>query len=223
MKNQEQLIAQATAIITMGEKVLGTEFGTGQSKSLVNEIQFHDFRISSLSYLSRVFGETSSYYQSFRTEVSHHTASRTRRGIGMLTAAKRDLQGDWLETASGAVCRKILTDMLRLAQIQLDQSHYLAAAVIGGTILEQQLQNLCQARGIAIHNEIQGKAVAKRGLQLTGEAYKKKLYDRQENKTIMSWLELYEAAAAGNHELTTADGVKSMLKGLKTFLAKTQY
>ncbi len=80
MKNQDELIAQAAAIITLGEKVLATETSDSQSKSLVNEQNFHDFRISSLSFLSRVFGETSTYYESFRTEVIHHTASRTRRG-----------------------------------------------------------------------------------------------------------------------------------------------
>ncbi len=108
MKNQDELIAQAAAIITMGEKVLASETAEGQSKTFVNEQKFHDFRITALSFLSRVFGEVSSYYQSFKTEVTHNTASRTRRGVGMLTAAKRELKGDWLETTRGAVARDFL-------------------------------------------------------------------------------------------------------------------
>ncbi len=223
MKNQDELIAQLGAIITMGETVLGTETGGNQSKSLVNEQKFHDFRITALSYLSRVFGEVSTYYESFRTEVIHHTASRTRRGLGMLTAAKRELQGNWLETTSGAVARDILVDMLRLARIQLDQGNHVAAAIIAGAILEKQLRNLCLARGIAIHNEIQGKAVPKKGLQLTGEAYKKKLYDRQDNKAVMAWLEICDAAAKGNHDTVTSNQVKSMLGEMQAFLVKTKY
>ena len=223
MKNQDELVAQAAAIITLGEKVLGTETNDSRSKSLVNELKFHDFRISALSFFSRVFGEVSTYYQSFRTEVTHHTSSRTRRGIGMLTAAKRELQGDWLETTSGVVSRKILMDMLRLARIQFDQNNYVAAAVITGAILEQQLRNLCLARGIAIHNEIQGKAVPKKGLQLTGEAYKKKLYDRQDNKAIISWFELCDAAAKGKTDSITSDLVKTMLNEMQAFLTKTKY
>jgi hypothetical protein len=223
MKNQDELIAQAAAIITLGEKVLATETSDSQSKSLVNEQNFHDFRISSLSFLSRVFGDTSTYYESFRTEVTHHTASRTRRGLGMLTAAKKALQGDWLETTRGAVSRDILMDMLRLARMQFDQDNHWAAAVIAGAILEKQLRDLCLAKGIAIHNETQGKAVPKKGLQLTGEAYKKKLYDRQDNKAVMSWLELCDNAARGKHDAVTSGQVKTMLNQLQAFLAKIKY
>ena len=223
MNNQEELVARATSIITLGEKVLGTETNDSRSKSLVNELQFHDFRISALSFFSRVFGDVSTYYESFRTEVTHHTASRTRRGIGMLTAARRDLQGNWLETTSGRVSRDILLDMLRLARIQFDQNNHWAAAVIAGAILEQQLRNLCLARGITINNEIQGKAVPKKGLQLTGEAYKKKLYDRQDNKAIISWFELCDAAAKGKNDEFTSSQVKSMLREMQAFLTRIKY
>ncbi|MGB3221557.1 MAG: hypothetical protein WBB23_02035 [Desulforhopalus sp.] len=223
MKNQDELITQAAAIITMGEKVLATETAEGQSKTFVNEQKFHDFRITTLSFLSRVFGEVSSYYQSFKTEVTHNTASRTRRGLGMLTAAKRELQGNWLETTQGAVARDILTDMLRLARVQFDQGNFTSAAIICGVILEKHLSNLCQARGIAIHNEIQGKAIPKKGLQLTGEAYKKKLYDRQDNKAIISWLELCDAAAKEKHEAIDSGQVKNMLNEMMAFLTKIKY
>ena len=132
MKNQEELIAQANTLVTMGEQVLATESSDSQAKSMVNEQKFHDFRISALSFLSRVFGELSPYYQGFRTEVTHHTSSRTRRGVGMLTAAKRELQGDWLVTAGGAISRDILLDMLRLATQHSEQGNPWAAAVIAG-------------------------------------------------------------------------------------------
>jgi len=223
MKTQDELITQATALITMGEKVLATETSESQSKSLVNEVKFHDFRISALSYLGRVFGEISTHYESFRTEVTHHTASRTRRGVGILTAARRALQGDWLETTTGAISRDILIDMLRLARMQFDQGNHCAAAIIAGAILEKQLRNLCLARGIAIHNESHGKAVAKKGLQLTGEAYKKKLYDRQDNKAVISWLELCDAAAKGTDEAIDGEQVKNMLNEMQAFLTTIRY
>lgn len=223
MKNQDELITQANAILTMGEKVLATETSSTQSKSLVNEEKFHDFRISALSFLGRVFGEVSIYYESFRTEVIHHTASRTRRGIGMLTAAKRELQGDWLATTSGAISRDILLDMLRLARMQYEQDNPRAAAVIAGAILEKELRSLCLARGIPLNNEFQGKAVPKKGLQLTGEAYKKKLYDRQDNKAVITWLELYDTAVKGAGDSIPDDQVKSMLNQMQAFLTKIKY
>ncbi len=223
MKNQDELIAQASTLLTMGEKVLTTETGEAQTKSLVNEEKFHDFRISALSFLSRVFGEVSTYYESFRTEVIHHTASRTRRGIGLLTAARRELQGDWLETTKGAISREILLDMLRLARMHYEQDNPWAAAIVAGAILEKELHNLCLAKGIPLHNEIQGKAVPKKGLQLTGEAYKKKLCDRQDNKAIIAWFELCDNAAKGNHDSITSPQVQRMLNDMQAFLTKIKY
>jgi hypothetical protein len=223
MKNQDELIAQLAAILTTGDKVLATETGESQQKSLVSEEKYHDFRISALSYLSRVFGQDSTYHQSFKSEVTHPTASRTRRGIGILMAARKDLQGDWLETTSGAITRDVLTDMLRLAKSQLDVGNCRAAAVIAGAVLEKQLSNLCLAKGIKVFNEIQNKAVAKKGLQLTGEAYKRQLYDRQTNKEIISWLELYNQAAESKNNDMPAEQVKAMVHGVLSFLTKIRY
>ena len=154
MKNQEELIAQANTLVTMGEQVLATESSDSQAKSMVNEQKFHDFRISALSFLGRVFGELSPYYQGFRTEVTHHTSSRTRRGVGMLTAAKRELQGDWLVTAGGAISRDILLDMLRLATQHSEQGNPWAAAVIAGAILEKHLRMQARNEVVSHHKHV---------------------------------------------------------------------
>lgn len=223
MKNQDELIAQLTKIIDSGERVLATETAEGLQKSIVNEQKFHDFRISATSFLSRVFGQDSTYYQSFKSEVTQPTASRTRRGIGMLTAARAELQGDWLETTSGAINRDALTDMLRLARTQQEETHPVAAVIIAGAVLEKHLRNLCLAKGIKIHNDLENRVVPKRGLQLSGEAYKKKLYSRQDNKDVIGWLELYETAAAGKAEAVTLGQAKTMITGVQSFIAKTRY
>lgn len=223
MKNQDELIAQAEAIIKVGEKVLSTEMGSGQSKTLVNEQKFHDFRISALSYLSRVFGDVSTYYQSFKTEVTHPTASRTRRGIGLLSAAQRELHGDWLETTTGAISSEILKDILGLARIELDQGNHIAAAIITGAILEKQLRNICLARDIAIYNETQGKSFPKKRLQLAGDAYKKKLYSRGDYKTVISWLEIISGASTGKSDTISVVQVNNMLNGVLSFVTRIKY
>ncbi|TKB08150.1 hypothetical protein [Desulforhopalus sp. IMCC35007] len=219
MNNREDLKGQAATIIRLGENVLETESEPSHSNPHVNEQKFHDFRISALSFLSRVFGNTSTYYQSFKTEVTQATASRTRRGLGIIKAGQRDIEGDWLETTRGAVTKDVLIDMLKLAKIQKDQSNDKAAVIMMGAILEELLRNLCLKADIRVYNEIQGKAVAKKGLQLTGEAYKKKIYERQENKMIIAWLELYNEAVAGKDENITPSKASQMLTGMQSFLA----
>jgi hypothetical protein len=223
MKNKEQLITQAEAVTKLGEKVLATETSGGHQKSYVDEQAFHDFRIAAISYLGRVFGEDSTYYQSFKSEVTLPTPSRTRRGMGMLTAARRELQGDWLETTRGVISRKTLADLLNLAKQQLDLKNYAATVVISGSVLEILLQQLCLANGIQIHNKLQNKTVTKKGIQLTGDAYKKKIYERQDNKAIISWLEIYEAATSGKSEDIPAEKVKTMYLGVQKLLVKSTY
>lgn len=219
MKNREDLKGQAEVIIRLGDKVLETETAITNSNPLVSEQKFHEFRISALSYLSRVFGNQSTYYQSFKTEVTHATASRTRRGLGIIKAGQRDIEGDWLQTTKGAFTKDLLSDMLRLAKVQADLKNNKAAAIMMGTILEELLRCLCLKAEIKIFNDIQGKAVPKKGLQLTGEAYKKKIYERPENKMVIAWLELYSDALADKDEDVTPGKVGQMLTGMQSFLA----
>ena len=220
MKNREELKGKASALIRQGDKVLETEITTSSNASpLVSESKFHEFRISALSYLSRVFGNHSTYYESFKTEVTHATASRTRRGLAILKAGQKDIEGDWLETTRGAVTKDILSDMLKLAKTQADLKNYPAATIMMGSVLDELLRCLCLKAEIRLYNEIQGKAVAKKGLQLTGEAYKKKVYERQENKQIIAWLELYQEALEAKSENITPGKVNQMLTGLQSFLA----
>lgn len=223
MNNKDELVTTAATLIKLGEKILNTETEASHRKPLVSEKEFHDFRISTLSFFSRVFGDRSDYYQSFKAEVTQATASRTRRGISMLTAASRELQGNWLDTTRGSIVRDTLADMLRLAQDQLNNGNVRAAVVIAGAVLEKLLRNICLEKDIKIHNEIQGKAVPKKALQLTGEAYKKKLYDRQENKQIINWLDLVQKSAAEESAPVSLDQASKLVKGIQNLINKLRF
>ena len=67
MKKRADLTAKIEAVIAMGEKVLETETKGFQQQTFVNEQQFHDFRISGISLLSRIFGDKNQHYQCFKT------------------------------------------------------------------------------------------------------------------------------------------------------------
>lgn len=200
MIKKDDLINQAQAIIRMGEKVLETESTDARQKSLVDETKFHDFRISALSYLSRVFAEKSDYYQSFKSEVTQATSSRTRRGIGILDASSQALKEGWLESASETLCREILLDMLNIAQAETDEHRVASAITISCTILEKHLRDLATAHDIPVENRMRDKTVAKRGLQLSGELYKKKLLSRQDSRTVVQQFELLAPQEDGSRK-----------------------
>ncbi len=246
MNTQQELINQAGAVIRMGEKVLSTESAEHRLTPMVNEELFHTFRISALSFLTRVFGEESVHSQSLKTEVTHPTASRTRRGLGILHAACDDLRGGWLEKSSAVLSREILGDLLRLASLHMAQGHRLAAVVVAASVLEQLLRQLSSRHGLNLCNESRQGLVPppdekrprprspqrdenrlvvpppqpKRALQLCGELYRKKVLNRQENKGIIGWLELAERAAAEPATEVNGAEVQAMLKGVETLLGK---
>ncbi len=222
MNYREELTIQAANIIGLGEKVLTTEGEDKKIKSFVDEAAFHDFRISGLSFLSRVFGEKAVHYKHFFNEVTQATASRTRRGIAILTAARRDLENNWLESSRQRLSKDILTDILRLANIQIGLGNYGAAATIAGSVLEEILRLLCLDAEIKIHNTTQGKASAKRALQLSGEAYKKGLYERSLHRQMLLWIELYEQAVTGKSEGLGKKQAQAMLSGVQNFLENSR-
>lgn len=222
MNNRETLTKQAADLISLGEKVLETEITRTHSGPVVNEVKFHEFRISSLSYLSRVFTDKSTQYQSFKAEVTHATSSRTKRGLGILKSAEREITGDWLETTRGALIKDVLTGLLRQAKSHAEQKNFKAAAIVTGTVVDMILRTLCHEESIKIHNEIQGKAIPKKPLQLAGDAYKKKIYDRQTNKMIMGWIELYNDAAEDKETDKVSFKIEQMISGVQSFLAKTR-
>lgn len=222
MVTKEELTAQAAKLIQMGEKVLATESGDGRSTPTVDEQKFHDFRISALSYISRVFGNESQLCLSLKSEVTHATASRTKRGIAILTSARQDLENNWLETAGGAIAKDILIDTVRIARLHVDQGQFSAAIIVAGALLEKTLRLLALANGLAIHNETQSKAMPKRALQLTGELYKKKVYERQDNKAIIEWLELGQSVAEKPGTSVSAKQARDMLSGIQSFITKVR-
>ncbi len=223
MKNREDLAARVQAIIAMGEKVLATESKGFQQQTFVNEQQFHDFRISGLSFLSRVFGDNSQYYLRFKSEVTSPGTSRTKRGLGILSAATTELQNNWVETTRGAITTEILTEFMAMAKIHMEEGNLQSGIILIGAVIEKHLQNLCLAGNISISNQQSGSTAAKKPLQLTGEAYKKKLYDRQQHKRIITWLELCSSASQNTMSNISVEQVEDMHAHVSRFLADTPY
>ncbi len=225
MKNRENLTEKLQAIIEMGNKVLATETQGFQKQTFVDEQKFHDFRISGLSLLSRIFGDTSQHYTCFKSEVTIPGSSRTKRGIGILTSAARELQGNWLETTRGNITSEILEEFMDIARAYIEKNAPAAAIILLAAILEKHLRNLCLANGIDVMNRQQSTPAPKRPLQLTSDGYKKKLFDRTQNKKLLSWLELCDRMNQDSDSTLTVstEQADKMYRDIKRFLAATPY
>ncbi len=223
MKNRADLTAKIDAVIGMGEKVLATETKGFQQQTFVDEQKFHDFRISGISLLSRIFGNNNQHYQCFKTEVTSPGTSRTKRGLGILSAARTELQGDWVETTRASITSEILAEFLTMAKIHIETGNLNSAAILIGAVIEKHLRNLCLANGISPTNEQLQSATLKKAAQLTGEAYKKNLYNRRQHKKILSWLELCNIAAQNTINDISVEQLTSMHEDATRFMSQTQY
>jgi len=223
MKNQDDLTAKIDAVIERGKKVLATETKGFQQQTFIDEQKFHDFRISGISLLSRIFGNHNEHYQCFKSEVTSPGSSRTKRGLGILSAARTELQGNWIETTKASITSEILAEFMAMAKVHIETGNLRAAAILIGAVLEKYLRNLCLANNISTTNDRQQSATLKKAGQLTGEAYKKKLYNRQQNKKIISWVNLYDTAAEENMNDISVQQLNSMLEDVTRFISQTRY
>jgi hypothetical protein len=223
MKKRADLTAKIEAVIAMGEKVLETETKGFQQQTFVNEQQFHDFRISGISLLSRIFGDKNQHYQCFKTEVTSPGASRTRRGLGILSAARTELQGNWVETTRASITSEILTEFMAMAKTNIEAGNLHSAAILICAVVEKHLRNLCLANDISTINELVHSTTLKKPLQLNGEAYKKKLYDRQQNRKIVSWFELRDGAEPTTVNDILVKQLESMHADVTKFMSQTPY
>jgi hypothetical protein len=217
MKSQE-IINKANALIHQGGSVLETEITSSHSQPKVNEEAFHEFRIATISFLGRTLGTHHACYQSFHNEVTHPTASRTRRGIAALKAARQEFEGGWLEKTRDQITKSVLNDLLRQARHYFERNQHQAALLLAGAVVTEMLRLKCSNAGISLHNKLQEKAAAKSGLQLSGEAYKKKLIDRQQHKEVNGWLEI-AADAAEKAPSHSEQKIGKILGGIQSWIA----
>ena len=118
---------------------------------------FHAFRSASLSFLILTFRKNHPHYNEFDSEVKHGLAHSVRAGRGILSAARDELAGGWLNTTRGLVSAEIFSDFLEMAQHLLDAGYEDPAAVVVGSVLEEHLRQLCQKHNIPMETTKQGR------------------------------------------------------------------
>ncbi len=200
MSEQSERIKELDKLLTQGEKILATAKKSSNPNAVpeVNEEKFHAFRIAALSWLNRVFDTDHTCSRSFVSEVNHATVARTKRAIGILQAAGVELEGNWLPATRSGIAKDMLSSILHHAQREYNDGNLQAAVIICGTVVDELLRRICLKAAISLTNQqLKGRPAAKKALQLTGEAYKKKIFDRTVNKQFITIIELF------NEQVTT--------------------
>jgi len=210
----DELISLAGTVLETSYRIEG--FGTYVSSEL-----FGRFRSGSLSFLRSTFGIDHPIYTEFDKKVNTQDKSETETGRGILIAAKIEIDGGWLFTVKSLVSAEIFSDFLEMAEHLLQESYKDPAAVMTGSVLEEHLRQLCNREGIPVEVEKAGRLSPKKADLLNADLANAAVYNKLDQKTVTSWLDLRNKAAHGRYTEYTKEQVALMYQGVANFISRT--
>jgi len=206
-------------LIDQGQEVLKTRRDSDWGE-YVDSGQHLGFRSACLSFLCNLFGKDHPYYQEFDKNVDEARPSRTEQGLGILLAAKNELEGGWLVTTKGLISAEIFSDFLEMSSHLLEEGYKDPAAVMAGSVLEEHVRSLCSKNGIDTHIQKGGREFPKKASALNSELAKAQVISKLDEKAITAWLDLRNKAAHGKYDEYSKEQVQLLLQSITDFMLR---
>jgi len=217
----EEIKRRVDELINLAGQVLTT-----RSRNMENCVlpeSFYEFRSSSLSFINNTFGKDHPFYKEFDKTVHEIYIAHVEKGRGILKAVKQEIDGGWIFTVKGLVSAEIFSDFLEMSEYLLKEGHGYkdASAVMIGSVLEEHLRQLCNKNSIPVEITKDGKPVPKKADLLNSELGAADIYNKLDQKSITSWLDLRNKAAHGKYTEYTKEQVELMYQGVSNFISRT--
>ena len=189
--------------------------GTGYAK-------FNAFRTSALYFLEQIVGRENIYYKKFDRSTIYHGSHNLIEGFELLSSLKNDVEQGWLKDLRGLISAEIFSDFLEMAEHLLDEDYKDPAAVIIGSILEENLRTLCHANKISTSTPDlkTGKLKYLKAESMNVELCKAGIYNTLVQKSVTAWLDLRNKAAHGDYPEYDITQVKNLLQNVRDFAVK---
>lgn len=207
-------------LITIAGQVLTTR-RSGDFGSSVSSEQFTEFRAATLSFLKNTFGADHPFYVEFNKQAKEASPYDTEEGRGILKAVKQEIDGGWLFTVKGLVSAEIFSDFLEMAEYLLKEGYKDPAAVMTGSVLEEHIRQLCLRNSIPVETIKDGKPNPKKADLMNSELASANIYNKLDQKSITSWLDLRNKAAHGKYSEYTKEQVDLMYLSVTNFISRT--
>ncbi|WP_367864389.1 hypothetical protein [Pedobacter sp. WC2423] len=218
----EDIKGRINELISFGAEVMKTQKDGGQyGLPSVNVSMFNELRSASLSFLKTIFEERHPFYKEFDAKTNKNNPTELLAGIGILKAAKQEIDGGWLFTVKGLVSAEIFSDFLEMADYLLQEGYKDPAAVMTGSVLEEHLRQLCNRAEISVEVEKGGKLSPKKADLLNADLANAEAYNKLDQKAITTWLDLRNKAAHGKYTEYTKEQVEMMYQGVANFISRT--
>lgn len=218
----EDIKERINKLISFGAELVKTQRAGGEFRSSsVDLSMFNELRSGSLSFLSMVFGDSHPLYKEFDLRIKKNTPSETIASIGILKAAKQEIDGGWLITVKGLISAEIFSDFFEMAEHLLQEGYKDPAAVMTGSVLEEHLRQLCNRAGIPVEVKKSDKLSPKKADLLNADLANAGVYNKLDQKSVTSWLDLRNKAAHGKYTEYTKEQVDLMYQGVTNFISRT--
>jgi hypothetical protein len=215
----DDLVRRLDEIIAMGERALRTPAGDAMGQPFTDDGLYAEYKSAALSFLRRTFGDRTTYPEQFNHHAASGLFSSIHTGQGVLKAARGELAGGWIATTRGLVTAEVFADFLEMAEHLLEQQYKDAAAVMIGGTLEEHLRQLATANGIAVE-ELKNDRMVPRKAEAINSDLAKVRYEKLDQKNVTAWLDLRNKAAHAKYSEYNADQVRSMMAGVREFIAR---
>jgi hypothetical protein len=219
MLTTAKLLERVDALIALAERSIGSQRKIDYA-TYVDATIFKELRSSSLSFIALTFGPAHPYCSEFDTEIKSLDPGDSREALGILTAIRKEIAEGWLVTLRGLVAAEFFADFLEMADHLFAQGYKDPAAVLAGSVLEEHLRQLSGANEIAVTEQKDGRDVPRKADSLNADLSRAEVYNKLDQKSVTSWLDLRNKAAHGKYEEYQAEQVRLMIGGVRDFITR---
>ena len=205
----ERLLSEGEAIQQAG----GWDGRTYQS-GFPDRIVYRRFRTEALNLVRVTCGSQSDHYQELcRIAEGKDSATNSyffKDCLGVLQAAKRDLDDGLLFDLRALVAAEVLGDFIDQAEVLLEAGYDGAAVSVAGAVLEDALRKLCAAHNLSVPEKttIAG---------LNAELARIGVYEKLVFKRIIALADLRNDADHGHFDKVSKDDARDMVRYVRRF------
>jgi hypothetical protein len=199
-------------LITQGTSLLPPATQTSRSAHFDLQMYYH-WRSASISALSHVFSDAHPYYKEFGERVMRSDPRHVEVGLGILRAAKGDLDGGWLTKLDTLIAADVFTDFLDMAEHLLSNNYYQPAASLIGAVLEDGMRKIADKHSVALEPQ---ETIDRLNIKLR----KAQVYTTVVSRQVDVWREVRNKADHGQFTQFTKQDVEKMLDEVRDFLAR---
>jgi len=217
MDVKEKIIEKFNKLLNEGNGILEASGWDGRRLygETPSNIDYQRWRTEALNLIKRVCGEDSEHYKQLlqiaQDDKTKNESYYFAHCYGIVQAAKRDFDDDFLIDVRYLVRADLLDDFLSQAEILSQEGYHVSAASLAGAVLEDTLRKLCDKKNISYPDNTK---IDTLNIALA----KANVYDKLVQKEITAKADLRNNADHGNFGKIKPDDVADMIKWIGRFI-----